>query len=343
MPARKYTAYKRTFISFAGGILIICTFPSQAMAQEIGGIDLGGIFQGFIRNLFQVVVNIASDVIRGGRPDKALIKGLQNIGEGLVNSAIDGVCSSYGSSSMACKGARIAGTGFRALVKGQFNPETAEKLFSMATDLGLQLTKQSMDTALTSASISASRSTAPRDRSRSFSPGSTFTETSSTQLENAAFVVFNQLGIGAFVKGTETIVEEFREELKNGDGYTKQYDNTVGNLSGSNLLSEVDGGLNQVQMEDENEFTSYKGIARILAAHAKVSVAGHQYLSAVMQHQAVLNAKLSRNQAVLYQFLLENQARTNGYLQRISSTISQPITPSTQSVIPILSETDRIN
>ena len=300
------------------------------MAQGMGGIDLGGIFNGLISRLINVVVNIASDVIRGGRPDQALIRGLKNIGTGLVNSAIDGVCSSYGSSSMACKGARIAGKGLRAAVNGRLNPET---LFSMATNVGSQLTKQSMNTALKS-TTDASLSTAPRDRSRSFSPGSTFTYAISTQLRNAA-LVSNQLGIDAFIEGTEAIVQEFRKELEQSDGYTKEYNNIVGNLSGSNLLSEVDGGLNQVMMESENEFNAYKGIARILAAHAKVSVAGHQYLSAAIQHQAIFNARLSRNQAVLYQFLLENQAQTNGYLQRISSTMSQPITPSTRSVIPI--------
>ena len=339
MPARKYTAYKRTFISFAGGVLIICTFPSHAMAQGMGGIDLGGIFNQFIGKLINVVVNIASDVIRGGRPDQALIRGLKNIGTGLVNSAIDGVCSSYGSSSMACKGARIAGKGLRAAVNGRLNPET---LFSMATNVGSELTKQSMNAALTS-TRNASRSTAPRDQSRSFSPGSTFTYAISTQLRNAA-LVSNQLGIDAFTNGTETIVQEFQNEIKDEkDGYTKEYNDIVGNLSGSNLLSEVDKGLNQVMIESKNEFNSYRGIAQILAAHAKVSVAGHQYLSAAIQHQAIFNARLSRNQAVLYQFLLENQAETNGYLQRISSTMSQPIPPSTRSVIPILSKTDGIN
>jgi hypothetical protein len=236
---------------------------------------------------------------------------------------------------MACKGAKIAGRGIRDVVNGRLNPET---LFSMATHVGAKLTKQSMNTALTS-TVNASRSTAPRDRSRSFSPGSTFTYAISTQLRNAAFVS-NQLGIDAFIDGTETIVQEFRKELEQSDGYTKEYNNTVGNLSGSNLLSEVDEGLNQVMMESENEFNAYRGIAQILAAHAKVSVAGHQYLSAAIQHQAIFNARLSRNQAVLYQFLLENQAETNGYLQRISSTMSQPITPSTRWVIPIRSETE---
>jgi len=304
------------------------------MAQGTGGINLGGIFQGFIGRLINVVVQIASDVIRGGRPDKALINGLKNIGTGLVNSVIDGVCSSYGSSSMACKGARIAGRGLRDLVNGKFNPET---ISSMAIKVVPELTNQSMKTALTSTiDASMSKSTAPRDRSRSFSPGSTFTEAISTQLENAARMS-NQLGIDAFIEGTEAIVQEFQKELNNEDGYTKEYNNTVGNLSGSNLLSEVDAGLNQVMVESENEFNAYRGIAQILAAHAKVSVAGHQYLSASIQHQAVFNARLSRNQAVLYQFLLENQAQTNHYLQRISSTMSQHITPSTPSLIPIRS------
>jgi len=319
--------YNRHFIGVVGSMVIILAFPRPVLASN------GGAFwNGFISSLFQTVVNFLSDVVKGGKIDRNLKNALHSFAGEVLGAVVNSACEN-GNDSYACNIATAAKQVVMGAISGNL---------SLPLDQAANFILRKASKAAEQEATNASRQNLPTERGnndkelehlgirRIEGPGSFISyPLDVTNRYTEAIRQVNLISVESFVRGIEKAAKALEEELSGEGSPPKKYAQTVGVLNGTDLLQMAEEGHRRVHdgEETKNEYQAYKGIADILLAHAKISVAGHTYLSGMLQHQMIYNSHLLKTNNYIYQNLLENQAQNIRALRELRDSMRNETSP----------------